>query len=559
MSKKRLGGQHLVYVEDYYDPSPGGWQADMRYMTNIDEKLTTSTLIDWRTVANLKAFYEEMYKQGASIRLCLYSGADRQWYPLLGPQVPSKTVVKFALEHRPTVPLREGQNLEMIEVPPPREPCVLDPKLLITTWDEVNGEVTKTAPAAPPTTPAPELAEEVAQQQPAEVLAPATVAPPTAPLRAVSPTLSRNGSNDSDEEEIDEDSFDENEFVVTTKIVSKSKLPAPPPANKNFKQRPQKGISSQNQKTPNYLEDDLPVPNYIAYQAQLGSSGTTPTRGNTLNRGNTPGRVSTPVQGVDNRARFGTPSLSYQPAQSRLGNRCAQTMNTPLPKNLGVIPDYFKTELTTAIKQLLESGPKRRGTLTLRAEFGRAIFLGADETGLAFNDEDSPSDPWIKERLLRRLGNEYHAHVAYHFTKVLSTYGSDIKEMLDLEWEGKRMWNPTPMKTWTVYSFRCRFVLPKKEEEEENEVQPVPEPEPETPQKTPEPIEFIVEIEETGQGNPLSYHVRPVKVGGPLPVTIHAIRRHWDLQIAFTHVITDKAEQVFGSVAQALLKSFSVT
>ncbi|KAK3984842.1 hypothetical protein QBC44DRAFT_251997 [Cladorrhinum sp. PSN332] len=82
--------EHLLYAENW-DDGEIPFTADMRHMTNIDPRLTSSTLIDSAKVRNLESAYERMYKVGVSIRLCEYSMLKNCYVSTFGPSVRGRT------------------------------------------------------------------------------------------------------------------------------------------------------------------------------------------------------------------------------------------------------------------------------------------------------------------------------------------------------------------------------------------------------------------------------------------------------------------------------------
>jgi hypothetical protein len=187
----------------------------------------------------------------------------------------------------------------------------------------------------------------------------------------------------------------------------------------------------------------------------------------------------------------------------------------------------------------------------VRAEFGRSILEDVDGTGLAFNCENARSEGWEKNVLLRQLSANYGRHDNFRFTKILSTYGSDVESMINTKINGTQLWRQHPSRVWTTYSFHCLIVQrsslgSSKSTHAEN------------------PIGFILDVDDNASSaNPFSYSIRPSNHGrsadGLMPVYIHAIRRHWDLRIALSHTNTEELERVFGSFGRTVLQSLSVS
>ncbi|KAL2165421.1 hypothetical protein VTH06DRAFT_719 [Thermothelomyces fergusii] len=201
--------------------------------------------------------------------------------------------------------------------------------------------------------------------------------------------------------------------------------------------------------------------------------------------------------------------------------------------------ERFIKEIETAITKLLLLGPYRRGKLAVRAELGRIILEKVDRSGLAFNNASTPSNGWTKAQLLRNLNNDFGGSQNISFTKILSTYGCDVGDMVNLQVNGTRLWEEMPSRVWITYSFHCGLRSDKGLSR------------------------FIVDIEDCGAGsNQFSSSIRPSDgVEGadkPMPVYVHAICRHWDLRITMTHTKTDELEELYGAFAENLLRSLSV-
>lgn len=199
----------------------------------------------------------------------------------------------------------------------------------------------------------------------------------------------------------------------------------------------------------------------------------------------------------------------------------------------------FATEIEAAMARLLSSVPYRRGSVALRAEFGRVILANMDFSGLAFNDANTESKGWKKGALIRELNAHYGRGKHLHFTKILSTYGRDVEDMVNTKSYGARLWQQNPDRAWTTYSFHC------------------------TLRHAQNPGRLIIDVEDDGTpSKSLAYQIRQDHgrrgTDGLLPIYVHAIRRNWDMRIVLSHVKTDDMQQLHGSFAKALVQSLSV-
>ncbi|KAG7293288.1 hypothetical protein NEMBOFW57_003334 [Staphylotrichum longicolle] len=163
-----------------------------------------------------------------------------------------------------------------------------------------------------------------------------------------------------------------------------------------------------------------------------------------------------------------------------------------------------------------------------------------DASGLSFNDARTPSNGWGKLDLVKRLNTHHRENQNIHFTKVLSTYACDIEDMINTTSDRTRLWEQAPASAWTIYSFHCSL-------------------------RSAEQLDrFIVDIEDDGSSSGVfSYSIRlhndSPNRDKPLPIFIHAIRHHWDVQIVTSHVKADEIEIAYGPFARSLLLSLGVS
>ncbi|KAK4160963.1 hypothetical protein QBC43DRAFT_218682 [Cladorrhinum sp. PSN259] len=106
--------EHLLYAE-HWDYQDCPFTADMRYMTNIDPRLSSSTLIDSGKVRNLEAAYERLYKIGVSIRLCEFSMWKNRYVSTFGPSIRPREDKKqnHVLGNRPVVSNKKKERVDV--------------------------------------------------------------------------------------------------------------------------------------------------------------------------------------------------------------------------------------------------------------------------------------------------------------------------------------------------------------------------------------------------------------------------------------------------------------
>ncbi|KAL2270963.1 hypothetical protein VTJ83DRAFT_334 [Remersonia thermophila] len=205
-----------------------------------------------------------------------------------------------------------------------------------------------------------------------------------------------------------------------------------------------------------------------------------------------------------------------------------------------VVTPSFTDEIENAMKWLLTYGPLRCGLFSVRAELGRVVLEMVAKTGVAFNNTNTPSNGWKKSELIERLNREYDKGQNIHFTKILSTHGCDIQEMINARVSGTRLWKDFPSRQWTTYSFHCsgtddgsdRFIID------------------------------VVDDPYRKNSVEVTYLIRPdenaLDEAAQRLVYVHGIWRNWDLRIVTRHVDVKTMEQKYGALARELTSSVSV-
>ena len=202
----------------------------------------------------------------------------------------------------------------------------------------------------------------------------------------------------------------------------------------------------------------------------------------------------------------------------------------------------FTKEMMPALRRLLVGCRYKRGRITVRADLGRIILGGMDQTAMAFNNAKTHSNGWKKSHLLKNLNEQVVARDRLHFTKILSTYGSDLEHMINMTdgtggQTNKRLWQSVPRESWIVYSFRCLYVEGTTE------------------------MSFLVNCRYGHEGKNNSYEILPFKSenDGVTPLYVHDVLRNWDLRITLTETDNPRLELVLGRAARKLFKSIRIS
>ncbi|KAK3903773.1 hypothetical protein C8A05DRAFT_43054 [Staphylotrichum tortipilum] len=566
---------NLLYAEGYADPpdqlEPGAapvFDADIRYLANIDPKLPSSTLLDRATVEDLEGSYKTLYATASSIRLCLWNPDKNCRVSLLGPKVAFQDKARTVWGNRPPVATKEVSEVAYTS----EEPTSFNPGQtpdaagLVETWikelpaqhefaagadthallgDQTPVRRSETAMSESlidltnePATPSCGTPMET---PPSKTLVDSTAAGDT----RISPLCS--GVSATPREELgmsikgtvsgihvgkggNELAFTGDDCLIDLLAAVRTSSPMD-----------SLQVSIQWEMPPL-------VPSPPRNESDEGTTGGLSQISSTKNDSPTEGEAPISRRRKDQRHSQQTTDLGKKIGPSRSGKPLESPPrgSRPSPSDQLESSGYraatkqFTEEIETAIAKVLSLGPYRRGKVSLRAELGRAIFEAVDPSGLAFNSANSPSNGWKKPTLIKKLNKDYGENQNIHFTKILSTFGCAVGDMINAKASGIRLWEQEPNRSWTTYSFHCSL------RSNNNEGR------------------FIVDIEDDGtsKGN-FSYSIRPhndvFPPDQPTPIYVHAVQRNWDLQIALAHVETDKAEMEYGAFADALMQSLSIS
>lgn len=233
----------------------------------------------------------------------------------------------------------------------------------------------------------------------------------------------------------------------------------------------------------------------------------------------------------------GTPSEGYTRGTKITIPKSARPVEKRFPSVSG-LSSIFHTEIKEAMKRLLSPSPYRRGKVSVRVDFGRVILGGMDQSCLAFNNRMTSSHGWKKEGLLKHLNDYALQREKIHFTMILSTYGSDLEQMVNTkDLRGNRLWQPTPGRSWVVYSFHSVYINGDKE------------------------IPILINCIFGDEGKSYTYEITPFNSGkdGVTPLYVHDILRNWDLRITMTSFESKVLEQGLGSAVRRFLDTVQVS
>jgi hypothetical protein len=510
--------ENVLYAGDYQDPSGHNFTVDIRYLANIDPKLASSTLLDRVTVDALEESYKAVYREAYSLRLCSWAPDKGFWVSLLGPKVVVRAKDKTMLGNRPVPTTRKVEKLlEAAQAPNSRGSgeSLENPTSHVETW--------------------------------IERLHLADVGSAAGTASAVRHLLDAQASSTAQSVAASEDLIDfaneplqecHDTSVAASEIISVQTDHTP-------EAQDQIPTPCQDLLTPSREERGMSDGNPDAEFQSDGGSGSclSFTGDDCLIDFLAAVRTTTPTDAPEPSIHWEMPSLipsltdDHEDAAASVSDPGSESVQSRSSDGLLATKDFID-EVEAAITRLLESGPYRRGRVAVRAELGRAILVGADESGVAFNDPSTPSNGWKKSELIKKLDHGYGTNHGIHFTKVLSTYGCDIEDMIKAtDQHGVRLWAQEPSRTWTTYTFHCNRRLMGG---------------------------FIVDIEDHGpsSGGVLVSSVRlqhdQLNADTSMPAYIHAIRHHWDVQIVTSHVDLDEITRENEAFANMLLQSLSV-
>ncbi|KAK0617951.1 hypothetical protein B0T17DRAFT_317560 [Bombardia bombarda] len=583
---KRPRTEHLLYAEGYVDKSRHQeYTVDTRYMANIDLRLVTSTLLDPESTPNLAKAYQKMYVEGVSVRLCKFDSSRGYHISFLGPKVLSRHKKRTILGNRPVHSHHFEIKYNLTVTHKPSKAVQLQaPDAFCSTQDSVEdlqqhaleqgiqvGEWIKGVPdlwcdshVHPPTHAYGEdqvkavavrkakmagrnsdskipVADnysaaliskafpKMAQDPPLLAIDVETTAsrpsitwnmsPLVPEIKHIIPNTAVDSGHTAAIETIDEPSilesavFDEPLLVLTTPLID----------------------VSQSEPT----STRVPQPTATASSKTAPSIADSPDhRKGCPNPKAKPFRTTTNQQGASRKDLVASTMAATASAGAGVPRpgpfgRGPQTRHTP---------NNFSEEVKVAVGSLIQSGPYRRGKITMRVELGRIILNATDESALAFNNAGTKSNGWTKDKLLYLFNQQVTDSKRVQFTKMLTTFAADVEEMISTREtpDGPQLWAPNPQRAWIEYSFRCFL----RNADDETMV-------------------LWVSIKDGLVDENSRYELRRCEThycsNVLASIYVHGLLRNWDMRTVFEHTDTNCLDEEFGGIARALISSLQVS
>ncbi|KAK0632057.1 hypothetical protein B0T14DRAFT_549694 [Immersiella caudata] len=203
-----------------------------------------------------------------------------------------------------------------------------------------------------------------------------------------------------------------------------------------------------------------------------------------------------------------------------------------------VLSSHAMEDVDDAARRVLRAMPYKRGNITMRAELGRILsYVGPPGySGMSMGPATGSSEGlWKRSQLTRHLLESQYADESVHFTKILTTYAFEIKDVLNFkiamfqsEPKKPRQWDSLYIDqsyAQLVYSFFFR----RGDEE------------------------FVIDVEDTGKHDRFTYsiHTHNGFLGKDG-------RKH-DVRIVLMRVDEEEMEERFGAFAREFFKSLKIT
>ncbi|KAK3382418.1 hypothetical protein B0T24DRAFT_587174 [Lasiosphaeria ovina] len=489
--------EHLLFAEDYVEKKLPEFTADTRYMVNINPKLASTTLLDRLKVQDLQGMYTKIYEEGCSIRLCTYDWDLNCHLSLLGPPIIGRSSRKYIFTNRPIATPKdvEGSFVAANPQPPialamPATPATPDPPVVTLVTTQVDQHVDPTI--TPATYRASSKEEKIPQPKPAGH-----------EQTIVSQTL---------EEVNPEDLARRFEKLVALLSNTTPKLPLDAQFNGAYDMTWLWQWPFRFPRRIYYLEHEPAGSSDGFENDQSGAFGDT-------------------KRYLESGANaFET--MNQQAKSKKIVPSPGKENTTWVEKS----PPTFTEEINAAITRLLATGPYLRGRVSVTAEFGRAILLKMDPSGLSYNASRSPSNGWRKTVLMDHLNSLMTKDETFQFTTILGTFAADVDGMINTRDKDNCLWKENPTSSWTVYSFHCFSISP--------------------------PGRFIVDITDdltSGFSYKLRRYTRRLGFNGNVAVCVHGLLRNWDLRIKLSHDEDEFNEQLFSTFARALIDSLRIS
>ncbi|KAK0734901.1 hypothetical protein B0T26DRAFT_845453 [Lasiosphaeria miniovina] len=532
--------EHLLFAEDYVEKKLPELTADTRYMVNIEPKLASTTLLDRLKVQDLQGNYKKLYEEGCSIRLCTYDCDLKYHFSLLGPPIIGRSSRKYIFGNRPIAKSKnvEGSFVAANPQPPIALATPATPVTLVTT--QVNQHID---PTFTQTTYRASSKEEKVSKWIESIPDNAGIISCPGSPEGVTQASQVSGAIRS--------------AARTSTVSSKTSSADQTPGSgvrytasgsliELFPSGSGSGSSNSLGTSITWSMSPL-VPQTVSKTTNLGRSAirSDSVVGVLATSPSTPTTPTPPVKVLErdekDAHRFrrylesganGFQTMNQQAKSKKMAQPLGKENATWVEKS----PPTFTEEIHTAMTRLLATGPYLRGRVSVSAEFGRAILLKMDPSGLSYNASGSPSSGWGKTVLIDHLNSLMTKDETFQFTTILGTFAADVDTMINTRDKDNCLWKENPTSSWTVYSFHCFSTSP--------------------------PGRFIVDIIDdltNGFSYKLQRYTRRLGFNGNVAVYVHGLLRNWDLRIKLSHDDDEINEQLFSTFARALIDSLRIS
>ncbi|KAK4672507.1 LOW QUALITY PROTEIN: hypothetical protein QC763_103660 [Podospora pseudopauciseta] len=518
MALLSLRNDHVLFTDNYVDEKlRPGFMVDLRYMTNIHPRLTSSTLLDPATVRRLDGAYSRMYEQGVSLRLCPYSYKKKWHVSLLGPHIPEpKTQQRYVLSSRPTM-LEKDSDERPITAPVSQvQARATTTESRVVSWMEglsiaPSSELRNNDLSVEPCVHPFDLEQ--------DNLGPLVDVPAISTTASATELIDMDSPSGLDEAALNTPVRPPQDIV---------EVPAPPlitvaPSGESGHSQ---HSGSTTRSLMEFSDDDVPTPRPFKYHDDFSTK-----RFHAMNQqsGHT-AKKATPA-----------PSAVSKPA-SKATQKTSNAVGMAAPSwTYGTVP--FAEKLNMAIAKLLHKAPYRRGWVEVRVEFGRILLGDCDESALSFNSGQSAADGWdnqvvvyMLEQASRKLDTDKRRK-DLRFTKILTTHGCDAEALLNMWNDGKQIWDPEQRKVDITYAIHC-----------------------EMKRKGEEPYRFAIETRQNDTDcSVMVKPFHPIHDGdGIAPVYVHGLKHNWDMRVMLSHVDHDEVDKRVSRFAMVVFNSLQI-
>lgn len=576
---------HHLHFEDYKDLGSPPYVIDTRYMANIDIGLLITTYLD-RDWLSLRGWgdYATLYKSGIAARLCVWDEAKLAHFSLFGPKIklssgPSQRFEKRprqAYKHQnlvwPPIGIEQAVVLEQLANLTPQTQSIDVQQWLV----DVSSNAPRTALEAPgkdtgsrgrntPSTRTSNTARTIShvendQPIPMEGFSmqkslsglPQRRSPWTAQhlqrpnVQPIVKTGPNAHASTTDINVVDGDDSDaETDLIAFSDDGDSTPHGSPATRCSNLpggSASMGKHVGEENTREGNALQKrvvDLLSDHTMdeANEQQTDSvSGTAVTREEIDQHDGTVSIARLPKalrELLDNGNQAKTQEPGIGDTANKVTGDLKEAKSGPKGKGARKKVEAFRIPLRvkTSLSKLLATGPYLRGAVSLTFDFGRIVLRKMDETALAFNNVHQRSNGWKDRRLEDALNAWFEKPDSMHFSKILTTAGSDIERVLKLEDNGTRLWDSSVLSKWRVYS----FVLERLDGSD-----------------------LYIDIEDHGVEDQQRVVIRETENANNM-IWVHDVLRNWDGRFHLRHSNTEELQAKYGHIATTIHNSFYVT